>query len=317
MSVISIVVPVYNVEAYLPRCLDSILAQTHSNFELLLVDDGSTDTSPDICDQYAQKDSRIRVVHQNNQGVSAARNLGIDWVLQNSESEWLTFIDSDDWIHPRMLESLLNAAISQNKYISSCSFLSTAEQIPYYTVFPPHTEVLLTSNFYINRTINFVVPWGKLYHKNTFEDIRFPIGLRYEDEYTTYKVLFQYDSLAYIDAPLYYYYVNPNGFMNNGWSPQRLQSLGALKEHILFFRRKGNPELLHTAVHRYVEEIVGHLRCIDGSPNPLQYESEARQIVHEARKYILQYWPACVFDIQRDRRILERLFPRIMRFYRK
>ena len=103
---ISLIVPVYNTEKYLKRCLDSILAQTFSDFELILIDDGSTDSSGKICDDYAKEDNRITVFHQENKGQATARNYGLDWVYANSNSKWINLIDSDDAVHPRMLEIL-------------------------------------------------------------------------------------------------------------------------------------------------------------------------------------------------------------------
>ena len=103
MPTISVVVPVYKVEKYLNRCVDSILNQTYKDFELILMDDGSPDKAPEICDDYAKKYDFIHVIHQKNGGLSAARNSGIEWALENSDSEWITFIDSDDWIHPEYM----------------------------------------------------------------------------------------------------------------------------------------------------------------------------------------------------------------------
>ena len=106
MPIVSIIVPVYKAESYLHRCVDSILSQTFRDFELILVDDGSPDRSGGICDQYAAKDSRVRVIHQENGGPAVARNTGIDWAFANSDSQWQMFVDSDDWIHPEMLRYL-------------------------------------------------------------------------------------------------------------------------------------------------------------------------------------------------------------------
>ena len=103
MPQISVIVPVYKVEPYLRRCVDSILGQTFTDFELILVDDGSPDNCPAICDEYARKDTRVHVIHQENGGLSAARNAGIDWAFANSDSQWLTSVDSDEWVHPEML----------------------------------------------------------------------------------------------------------------------------------------------------------------------------------------------------------------------
>ena len=128
MPKISIIVPVFNTERYLSRCIDSILQQSFSNFELLLVDDGSTDKSGLICDAYTEKDTRIRAFHLFNQGQAAARNHALDWMLANSDSEFFTFIDSDDWIHPSYLELLLECACRFNVNIVQCKYLRIEEE---------------------------------------------------------------------------------------------------------------------------------------------------------------------------------------------
>ena len=122
---ISIIVPVYNTEKYLNRCVDSILNQTFTDFELILVDDGSPDNCGKICDEYKEKDRRVRVIHKPNGGLSDARNAGIEWALNNSDSEWISFIDSDDWVHPNYLDFLLRAAEQNNTSVSICGFLRT------------------------------------------------------------------------------------------------------------------------------------------------------------------------------------------------
>ena len=125
MPAISVIVPVYKVEKYIHRCVDSILGQTFTDYELILVDDGSPDNCGAICDEYAVKDSRIVVIHQENGGLSAARNTGIDWSFANSDSRWLTFIDSDDWVHPEYLQRLLAAAVEHNVSVSICGYAQT------------------------------------------------------------------------------------------------------------------------------------------------------------------------------------------------
>lgn len=125
MSSISVIVPVYKVEKYLDRCVKSILAQTFADFELLLVNDGSPDACPQMCDDYEKQDHRIHVIHQKNGGLSAARNAGLDWLYANSQSQWITFIDSDDWVHPTYLESLLDAVKEYNSQVSMCQLLVT------------------------------------------------------------------------------------------------------------------------------------------------------------------------------------------------
>ena len=130
MAEISVIVPVYKVEPYLRRCVDSILAQTFSDIEVILVDDGSPDGCPAICDEYARLDKRVKVIHQKNGGLSAARNAGLDWVFANSDSQWISFVDSDDWVHPQFLEYLYRAIVDYNVKISVCS----AKKADKYTV---------------------------------------------------------------------------------------------------------------------------------------------------------------------------------------
>ena len=120
---ISVIVPVYKVEKYIHRCVDSILTQTFTDFELILVDDGSPDNCGIICDEYALKDNRIHVIHKENGGLSDARNAGIDWAFENSNSEWLTFIDSDDWVHPKYFEAMVRAAQIYRTEIAICNYL--------------------------------------------------------------------------------------------------------------------------------------------------------------------------------------------------
>ena len=119
---ISIIVPVYNVEKYIYRCVDSILSQSFTDFELILVDDGSPDDCGKICDDYAKKDNRISVIHKENGGLSSARNAGLDWVFANSKSEYVTFIDSDDWVDTDYLRALLDGIKNTASSVSACKF---------------------------------------------------------------------------------------------------------------------------------------------------------------------------------------------------
>ena len=192
MPQISIIVPVYKVEQYLRRCVDSILAQTFADFELILVDDGSPDNSGAICDEYAAKDPRITVIHQENGGLSAARNAAIDWVFTNSDSQWLTFIDSDDWIHAEYLARLLNAAVENQVSISACNFEITTGDNP---AIPPEqfdTTLWTPENFFVEHNVTATTAWAKLYRKECFQTIRYPVGKIHEDEFTTYKILFEF-----------------------------------------------------------------------------------------------------------------------------
>lgn len=220
---ISVIVPVYKVEKYIDRCVNSILKQTFKDFELILVDDGSPDKCGKICDEYAKKDDRIIVIHKTNGGLSDARNVGIDWAMKNSNSEWITFIDSDDWVHVDYLMNLLTATVDNNIDISVCSYINTTGETNVEKENSPlNIELRGTEEFFINNNVNAVVAWGKLYKKNLWIDIRYPYGKIHEDEFTTHKVLFKIKNIAYISQNLYYYYTNQNGIMHQKWTPKRL-----------------------------------------------------------------------------------------------
>ena len=244
MSKISVIVPVYNVEAYLKRCVDSVLAQTYTDFELILVDDGSPDNCPAMCDEYAKKDSRIRVIHQENGGLSAARNAGIDWVFQNSNSEWFSFIDSDDCVHPKYLEVLLNAAENTNTSVAIGGYVEFSEDMPpIETVAEP--QIRNAEDFFIEKHVNAIVAWGKLYRRKCFEDIRYPVGKIHEDEFTTYKILFEEEFVSFVDSPLYFYYQNENSITRGVWSEARLDAIDAISEQLEFFRTKHLEKAYH------------------------------------------------------------------------
>ena len=238
MSVISVIVPVYKVEKYIRRCVESILAQTYENFELILVDDGSPDDCGTICDEYAAKDSRIHVIHQENGGLSAARNAGIDWVLANSGSQWITFVDSDDWIHPAMLEVLLGMAEEHGTNISVCGHIETPE----YEIHaqPKETKRVkwTAEDYFMSGGIYVSIAWAKLYHRKCFDTIRYPVGKIHEDEFTTYKVIFSEEYVSETDMPLYYYFCNPEGITGK-WTPKRFDCLEAIEAQADYFKKKG------------------------------------------------------------------------------
>ena len=234
---ISIIVPVYKVEKYIHRCVDSILAQTFTDFELILVDDGSPDNCGIICDEYALKDNRIHVIHKENGGLSDARNAGIDWAFENSNSEWLTFIDSDDWVHPKYLESLYNAVIESGCSISVCGYQETTGEDPDVDENQLRSIMVDTEQFFCEHNTNAVVAWGKLYKKELFIDIRYPVGKLHEDEYTTYKAFFKEDSLAFLPASLYMYFINTESITKSSWTPRKLDQLEGINSSIKFFMK--------------------------------------------------------------------------------
>lgn len=249
---ISVIVPIYNTSAYIGRCIDSILKQTFDNFDIILVDDGSTDNSGKICDEYKLKDNRITVIHQNNQGLSAARNAGIDYVFANSDSEWLTFIDSDDWIHPQYLELLYGSALESGANISVCSYRYVDSYFISNTKYSLNYSLNRPEYLYLKETANATVAWGKLYKRSLFENIRYPLNRFHEDEFITYKILFCSDELCFINKQLYYYFNNINGITKSEYNPKKaLDATDAFIEQIEFFQKTK-----HRDIYLYKIEIL-------------------------------------------------------------
>ena len=201
---ISIIVPVYRVEDYLPACIDSILAQTFRDFELILVDDGSPDNCPALCDAAAEKDERIRVIHQKNAGLSAARNAGLDI----AQGEWIGFVDSDDTIAPEMYEKMLHRVLKDGAQLAVCSYRFVREDG---TFLPDHSSI--TQDDVIGRVealehINkgyFTIAVNRLYHRTLFETVRFPVGRLHEDEYVAHQVYWQCEKISVLAEPFYFY----------------------------------------------------------------------------------------------------------------
>lgn len=237
LSKIIIIVPIYNNENYVHRCLNSIQEQTFVNFKLIIVNDGSSDNSGSICEEYAHKDNRIQVIHQENRGLSAARNTGLDWMYANSGSEWISFVDSDDWIHPRYLEVLLHAVNSKNVKVSSCSHAYTKGESIKVDETRLEAKKISAKDYYCGK-VPATAAWGKLYHRECFQNIRYPVGRWHEDEFTTYKIIFHYHVLAWISQPLYAYYQNPNGIMHTmDVRKHNLDLIDSLYEQIQYFEK--------------------------------------------------------------------------------
>lgn len=253
---ISVVVPVYRVENFIHRCVESLITQSFDDFELLLVDDGSSDNCGQICDEFAEKDSRIVVIHKKNGGLSDARDAGIDWSFRCSDSSWISFVDSDDWVHREYLKVLYGAVRETKCRISVCAYQETAGNTARVNCQQFKTGVLDTETFFCEKNVNAVVAWGKLYDKELLRDIRYPIGKLHEDEFVTYKLLFQCKKCAFIGEPLYNYYVNEMSITRREWSPNKLDVVTAVMESIMFFYKKGYRDAYACSINRAVWNIM-------------------------------------------------------------
>jgi glycosyltransferase involved in cell wall biosynthesis len=259
MPHISVIVPVYKVELYLRRCVDSILTQTFTDFELILVDDGSPDNCGTICDEYAEKDQRVHVIHRRNGGLSAARNTGIDWVFANSNSEYISFVDSDDWVHPRFLELLYEGIQRFRVNICQCRFLKTdgTEDIP--EVNNTFKRITPTEHYayYYSAAV-----WNKLFSRSCWNTIRFPEGQIYEDVAIWYRIIFAEQSIALVDEVLYYYYINPEGIMRSQWTPAQMAQIRGWDEQLAFLRDNGSPEAIKVIRVKYIKILWWHYQRI-------------------------------------------------------
>ena len=208
MSKISVIVPVYKVEKYINRCINSILKQSFDDFELLLVDDGSPDNCGEICDQYQKNDKRVRVFHQKNQGQSAARNTALNWLFKESDSEWITFIDSDDWVHKDYLKILYEGAIECDADICQCRMIETEITLADDKLGESECEKVSAESA-LYKEGRFEIDgyaWGKLYKRNLFEDVRFPVGMIFEDFYLIPEIVLKASTIAETKYKLYYYF---------------------------------------------------------------------------------------------------------------
>ena len=236
LPLISVIVPVYKVEAYLDRCLASLTAQTYENLQILLVDDGSPDRSGAICDAWAEKDSRIRVIHQQNRGGGAARNAA----LEQAEGELLAFVDSDDYIHPGFFTHLYGL-MEQGADIAECSFVETMDDAAALgggdpaPVFASREEAM---ELHIRDAHFRQIIWNKLYRRHVAEGIRFPVGTKIDDEYYTYQLLGRAEKLVRSQYVGYAYRQQPGSIMHGQFSLKRVQSLDAKRQRLLYIRKE-------------------------------------------------------------------------------
>ena len=234
---ISVIVPFYNEEKYLNRCLDSIINQTYNDLEILLIDDGSNDNSFNIAKEYESKDSRIKLYKQNNEGLSSARNKGLD----NAQGEYILFVDGNDEIVNTMIYDLYNLLINTSCDIAICSIKEINDDN--YLIDNKEEIINIIDNddkydMIQKDPIRSVVQWNKLFKKYIFDDIRFPVGKYHEDEYVIHKELFKANKIAYTNKQLYLYYRNPNSISLNPDMKKRYDIVLAYKDRIEFFKKK-------------------------------------------------------------------------------
>jgi len=235
---VSVIVPVYKVEKHLRTCVNSVINQSYQNWELILVNDGSPDNCPQICDDYAASDSRIKVVHKKNEGVSIARNIGLDI----SVGHYVSFLDSDDFWNISYLDKMTTMATKNKADLVQCRFIVGNE-----TTFPKTKHSKKTRTF-DNHTIFLeghanIIIWAKLFKRHLLEDIRFAENKLFEDEFFTWKCYYNSKKIVVSNEPLYYYTKNPTSTMAKHFIKPRLDFLEAYNERISFFEHTGEKDL--------------------------------------------------------------------------
>ena len=243
MPKLSIIVPIYNVEKYLPRCIESILNQTFREFELILINDCSTDNCKEICEKYKKIDSRIIVVNKKNGGVSSARNFGIDI----SRGEYIGFVDPDDFIDANMYEILFNTANSYNSDMVICDYYKVSEyDIKKYEEIQLNNKGIIVENINnidaIERILTvgekFIFAWNKIYKRRLFENLRYNEGMIYEDEFLAHRILYRCNKVSIIEAKIYYYVQRKGSLINSPFTVRRFDKVYAIKDRVDFLREK-------------------------------------------------------------------------------
>lgn len=323
---ISVIIPVYKVEAYLTACVESVLAQTYRNFEMILVDDGSPDRCPHMCDAFAEQDHRIRVIHKENGGLSSARNAGIEV----AKGEYLAFLDSDDLWTPRFLERLYQAIEETSADFSVCLFrrfcgeppmelpkatqtVSLSQRETFECLFDVRNEnmavainKLYNSNLFspVNETI--AVGRNKLYQINCVEGVRYPEGKLHEDEAVIHEIIGNAKTVAWVNEVHYLYRETPNSITTAKFNLKRLDEMYAKEQRIAFFEARGMQELADQTKIVYLNNLMRLYRTA-------QAELEDRDAAQEACKRIYDrfcriYTPELVKEQSFKAKVRYRLF---------
>lgn len=256
MKLITVITPVYNSKEFLNHSINIIINQTYKDFELILIDDGSTDGSSELCDEWALKDNRIKVIHQENQGQAVARNKALDIC----KGDYIAFVDSDDYIHPEMFSILLDNIIKSGAELAVCS--NVRGKLSEYNwkdksgIFEVYSGREFLKKCLLEKTGKNWLLWDKLYKRSCFDNIRLPEGRIYEDNATVYKIIYNAKKVVDCQDVLYYYFTNENSTVNQSFKIKHLDWLLVLEEMISFFSENDEIELLNWANKSYLNSLA-------------------------------------------------------------
>lgn len=267
---ITVIIPVYEVEKYLRRAVDSVLRQTYSNLEIILVDDGSKDGCPAICDEYASREARVRTIHKENGGLSDARNAGLDV----AGGDYIAFLDSDDYYAPFFIEVLYREICKTGAEVAVCKYQVTDALLPAdgpdfsgekdkYVNGNCSCEVFGREQMLLNQydalcrdATYFIVAWNKLYKASLWKGVRFPKGKIHEDEATTYRIFDKIETGVYVKIPMYAYFTAPESITRAKFRLERLQWFDALDDRIAFFREKKEYKCVKAALRARADGAI-------------------------------------------------------------
>ena len=257
---ISVIIPIYNVEQYLRRCVDSVLSQTHTKLEIWLVDDGSTDGCGRICDAYAEKDGLIKVIHKENGGQAEARNAALDRMT----GEYVTFVDSDDFIRRDMIEKLMEVLSASDADMAVCrfesgkgdSFKSKEKSDHAVNIWNDDTKY---DCLFGDKYRSFIAcPCGKLYKSDIFESIRYPAGRIYEDEFTIHYIIEKCKRIAFVGERLYYHFEREGSTTRSNYSLRSLDAVESMEDRCSFFEAIGDKNLIIRCYKEYLRRVQYH-----------------------------------------------------------
>lgn len=284
-ELISVIVPVYNVKKYINRCVDSIIHQSYKNLEIILVDDGSTDGSGFLCDNYKQVDSRIKVIHKENGGLSDARNAGLEIAV----GKYVTFVDSDDWIRKDYAKLLLEAAQYGNTKISACAYIKTDKSIEQYEYRKIEDISKYVETWQIEEAYRHLFLYkkidssacAKLYERILFCDISFPKGKLYEDQFVVYKLFHLSQAVTYVDQEMYFYFNRADSIQNESFTIRKMDELEANLECVTFINSR-YPQLNEAVTCKLVSSCFHIFFAID---DPQKWENEKKKLKKIIKRY--------------------------------
>ena len=285
LETVSVIIPVYKVEKYLRKCVDSVINQTYKNLEIWLVDDGSPDNCPAICDEYAANDSRIKVIHKKNGGLSDARNAALDVMT----GKYVTFVDSDDYISKDAIQTMYDVLKEYNTDISLGNMQSVSENgnITSNCSFSDDEKVLCGDDIYL--TLNRPNAPSKLYKANVFDDIRFPLGRLYEDVFTWHKILAKVNRIALTGKVSYYYLVRSGSIMHSEYDIRFTDIIFAIKERYEWLDSIGQQKLANDArMFIYTRTAVAFAHLDFSIPEHKRKLEEIKAIYDDCYKILIK-----------------------------